>query len=40
MKRITKKLVKDVIGIDFDEEGLITLSIDEINEIVKKYLEV
>lgn len=33
-RKITKKKVKEVLGWGFDDEGLITLDIDDINELV------
>lgn len=35
---ISKKEVKNCLGASFDDEGLITLDIDNINEIIEYYL--
>lgn len=36
---ITKKSVKEVLGRGFDDEGLITMDIDDINKLIRYYLE-
>jgi hypothetical protein len=35
MKDITKNKVKAILGQGFDDEGLITLNIEDINKIIK-----
>lgn len=35
---ITIKEVEDIVGIGFDDEGLLILSLDDVNEIIDWYL--
>lgn len=39
IKYLTKRDIKRALGLNFDDEGFITLDIDDINVIIEYYLE-